>query len=55
MHSDVFAILLHIAIFSIHEHLRAVVENVAPSELSKVKSTSAAVGMEYDHANTHES
>jgi hypothetical protein len=55
MHSEVFAILLPIAIFGIHEHLRTVVEKGAPSELAKVKSTSAAVGMEYDHANTQDS
>jgi hypothetical protein len=45
-------ILLPRAVTGIHEHLRAVVEKVAPAELSKsVESTNAAVGMEYDHAN----
>jgi hypothetical protein len=53
MHSNVFTILLPGAVIGIHEHLRVVVENVAPAELAKgVESTNAAVGMEYDHANS---
>jgi hypothetical protein len=53
MHSDVFTILLPRAVIGIHEHLRAVVEKVAPAELAKgVESTNSAVDMEYDHANS---
>jgi hypothetical protein len=52
MHSDVFTILLPRAIIGIHDHLRVVVEKVVPLDLAKVKSTSAAFGIEYDHANS---
>jgi hypothetical protein len=44
MHSDVFTILLPRAVIGIHEHLRAVVEKVAPAELAKGRRVNKRCG-----------